>query len=104
MSSYDKQWQEDARLAILAELARQRDETLNVLNLGRVIDALGIRRPREWVETQLTWLADMGAVSLRSSDMPGLGIVIVATLTRAGRDHVERRSPISGVTWPATRE
>lgn len=101
MNGYETQWQQDARLAMLAELARQRDETLNSLNLARVVEALGIRRPREWVETQLTFLEQMGAIELRTSDLPGLGAVVVATLLRAGRDHVERRAPIAGVSWPA---
>lgn len=103
MSSYEAQWQQDARCAILSELASQRDETLNVLNLVRVVEALGIRRPREWVETQLSFLESVGAVELRSSDLPGLGKVVVATLLGAGRDHAERRSPIAGVSWPAGR-
>jgi hypothetical protein len=101
MSSYETQWQQDARLAILAELADQRDETLNALNLARVVEALGIRRPSEWIETQLRFLESMGAVELRSSPIPGLGTVIVATLLGSGRDHVERRTPLAGVSWPA---
>lgn len=100
MSSFETQCQEDARLAILAELAGQRDATLNVLSLTRVIDAIGIRRSREWVDTQLERLSELGAVNLRRTDMPGLGQVTVATLTRAGRDHVERRIRIHGVSTP----
>lgn len=94
----------DARLAMLAELARQRDETLNSLNLARVVEALGVRRPREWVESQLAWLEAMGAIALTTSDLPGLGPVAVATLLGAGRDHVERRAPLAGVTWPTGRD
>ena len=41
------------------------------------------------------------AIEIRTSDLPGLGAVVVATLLRAGRDHVERRAPIAGVSWPA---
>lgn len=103
MTSYEAQWQQDARLAILAELAQQRDETLNALNLVRVVEGLGIRRPREWVETQLSFLESMGAVELRVSPIPGLGDVMVATLLGTGRDHVERRASIAGVTWPVGR-
>lgn len=103
MSSYDTQWQEDARLAILAELAAQRDATLNSLNLGRVVDALGIRRPPEWVESQLEWLEAMGGVTLARIELAGIGPVLVATLTASGRHHVERRSRIAGVSAPADR-
>ena len=69
----------------------------------RVVEALGIRRTREWVETQLSWLEQIGAIELRSSDLPGLGPVMVATLLGSGRDHVERRAPLAGVSWPAGR-
>lgn len=101
MSDYDLKCQEDARLVILAELAKQRDATLNALSITRVVDALGLRRSREWIDTQLAKLEDLGAVQLATSDLPGLGKVTVATLTRAGRDHVERRGFIHGVTAPA---
>lgn len=105
MSDWETKCQQDARLAILAELARQKPApTLNVLNLTRVVEALGVRRPREWVETQLSWLENMGAVNLQASDLPGLGKVIVATLTRTGRDHVDQRNVIAGVTLPADQE
>ncbi|MEQ1499155.1 MAG: hypothetical protein ABL914_10875 [Novosphingobium sp.] len=93
----------DARLAILAELAQQRDETLNVLSITRLVDALGIRRSREWIDTQLGKLEELGAIELRQSEIAGLGTVSVATLTAAGRDHVERRSTIAGVSAPRVR-
>lgn len=104
MSNYELQCQADARLAILAELAGQTDATLNALSLARTIDALGIRRSREWVETQLGFLDQLGAVRLRAVEMPSLGTVTVATLTRTGRDHVERRSRLVGVSAPADAE
>ncbi|MBV1917599.1 MAG: hypothetical protein KUG65_06015 [Sphingomonadaceae bacterium] len=104
MSSYEQKCQEDARLAILAELARQRDATLNVLSITRVIDAIGIRRSRDWVETQLSRLEELGAVNLTHSELAGLGNVTIARLTRSGRDHVEGRSLISGVSRPADPE
>lgn len=93
----------DARLAILAELARQRDETLNVLSITRLVDAMGIRRSRDWIDTQLGKLEELGAVTLVASEMPGLGQVTIATLTSVGRDHVERRSSIAGVSAPLGR-
>jgi hypothetical protein len=101
---WEKQFQEDARLVILAELARQQDGQLNVLSITRVIDAMGIARSREWVETQLTMLEQLGAIQLTSTDLPGLGNVAIARLTRSGRDHVERRRRIAGVTAPADPE
>lgn len=101
MSGFEDAVAADGRLAILAELARQRDATLNGVTMTRVLDALGIRRSRDWVETQLAKLEELGAITLVRIDMPGFGQVAVATLTRAGRDHVERRATIAGVTHPA---
>lgn len=102
--SYEQRCQEDARLAILAELAQQRDATLNSRSIARVVEALGMRRTAEWVENQLRRLEEFGAIQLRDSELPGLGRVLIATLTRTGRDHVERRALLAGVSNPADVE
>jgi hypothetical protein len=102
--NYETQCREDARLAILAELADQIDATLNSRNLARVVEAVVPRRPAEWVGAQLMWLDQIGAVNIQNSNLPGLGPVIIATLTRTGRDHVERRAFIPGVSRPADEE
>lgn len=94
----------DARLAILAELARQRDATLNSPLITRLIDSMGYRRSRDWIETQLRKLEELGAVTIREVDLPGFGNVLIASLTRTGRDHVERRSTLVGVSAPADGE
>ncbi|MDE1917654.1 MAG: hypothetical protein KGJ57_18255 [Sphingomonadales bacterium] len=104
MSNYDQRCAEDARLAILAELAQQDDATLNSRSLARIVEAVVPRRPREWIETQLDWLKSMGAIRLTKSDLPGLGPVSIAVLTRTGRDHVEQRTRLSGITAPADVE
>jgi hypothetical protein len=104
MSSYEQRCQEDARLAILAELARQSDARLNSLSISRIIDALGMRRSRDWVENQLRRLDEFGAINLRSETISGMGEVSIATLTRTGRDHVERRALLAGVTPPMDEE
>ena len=102
--SYEQRCQEDARLAILAELAQQRDATLNSRSITRVIEALGMRRTNEWTENQLRRLEEFGAIRLSEADLPGLGRVLIATLTRTGRDHVERRALLAGVSNPADVE
>lgn len=86
---------QDARLIILQELARQNDARLNEMSLTHVLDAMGITRSRDWVRTQLNALADLDAVKLA-----GFGTVTIAELTRHGRDHVERRAMLSGVSRP----
>ena len=86
----------DARLQILQELARQVDGRLSELLLRRVLDIYGIRRDRDWVATQLRKLEMLGSIELSTA-----GETLVARLTRAGRDHVEERAVIEGVTRPA---
>ena len=101
MINYEQQCQEDARLAILAELARLPDAMLNSRALVRLIDGIVPRKPREWVEAQIAWLDSIGAVNSRRSDLPGVGPVVIATLTQSGRNHVERRVLIPGISTPA---
>ena len=86
----------DARLLILKELAKQVDGRLSELLIRRVLDIYGIRRDRDWIATQLRKLEMLGAVELQPA-----GDVLVALIVRAGRDHVEERAVIEGVTRPA---
>lgn len=104
MNGYEIQCMEDARLAILAELAQQGDGTLNSRSMTRVLDGMGIRRDQNWVETQIVRLFEMGAVKTKETELPGIGRVVIATLTSAGRNHVERRARIVGVSVPADPE
>jgi hypothetical protein len=86
----------DARLMILKELARQVDGRLSELLIRRVLDLYGIRRDRDWIVTQLRKLEALGAIDLQEA-----GDVLVARISRVGRDHVEERGVIEGVTRPA---
>lgn len=86
----------DARLIMLKELVKQVDGRLNQLMLARVLDLYGIRRDRDWVVTQLRKLDALGAVELQAA-----GELLVAQITREGRDHVEERAVIEGITRPA---
>lgn len=85
----------DARLMILRELAQQVGARCNEAVLQYVLDVAGISRPRDWVRTQLRWLEQAGAVQLAEA-----GSVLVVTLRGFGRDHVERRAQIEGVSTP----
>ena len=89
----------DARLMILRELATQTDGRSNDLVLARVLDAYGIKRSRDWLRTQLGALAELGAI--RVEDMAS---VRIATLRQLGRDHVERRGVIEGISRPADED
>lgn len=89
----------DARLCILKELAQQTDGRLNDKTLQMVLDAFGISRSRDYVRTQLRALAELGAVRISEA-----GTVMIAALTKVGRDHVERRSIIEGVARPSDED
>ncbi len=97
--SFDEHLSEDARLVIIRELAKQTDGRLNETIITAALDTFGHRRSREWVRTQINKLAELGAVTLTNA-----GSVLIASLTRAGQDHVERRSVISGIKNPSPEE
>lgn len=96
MSDFDAYLTADARLTMLKELSKQPDGSLNETLLTKVLDIFGHRRSRDWVRTQLHKLAELGAISCDT-----VGSVLVARITRAGLDHVERRSFIEGVAKPS---
>jgi hypothetical protein len=86
----------DVRLIILRELAAQPDYRLNETLLSRVLETFGHRKSRDYLRDQLRWLEEMGAVTLTEA-----GTVMIAELTRRGRDHVERRVVIEGIARPS---
>lgn len=96
MSDYGEFYEADARLVVLKELANQTDGRLNEVILTRVLDTFGFHRSREWVRTQLRKLEDVRAVTLTEA-----GTVMIAAITRAGMDHVERRAVLEGVAKPS---
>lgn len=97
--NYAEEIAADARLCMLKELSVQVDGRLNEVGLMRVLDTFGIRRNRDWVRTQLRQLDQLGAVRITEA-----GTVMVAALTKLGRDHVDRRAVIEGVTRPSDED
>jgi hypothetical protein len=93
---FDEYLTEDARLTILKALAGETNVTLNETILTKVLETFGHKRSRDWVRTQILKLAELGAVQTMQA-----GTVVIATLTQAGLDHVERRSVVSGVARPS---
>jgi len=85
-----------ARLCILKALRDQPDGRMNEVMLMRILDTYAYHRSREWVRTQLMKMAELGAVTLVEA-----GSVMVASITRAGLDHAERRSFIAGIDRPS---
>lgn len=96
MKSWDDKNAEDGRLVILKELAAQVDGRLNEVSLQRVLEVFAITRSREWVRTQMRKLAELEAIRITE-----IGTVMVAQIRTLGRNHVERRERIEGVTRPS---
>lgn len=86
----------DARLIILRELASQPGGRLNSSLLMRVLEAFGHNRSKEWLESQLHALDEIGAITARP-----VGTVIIAQLMQAGLDHVERRRVLADIARPS---
>lgn len=100
MGDYEMRCQAEARLAILAELAKQPGASFNTQILTAMIQAIVPRRSQSWLETQMAWLGQAAAIDLRRIDVTGVGPVTVATLARTGRNHVEGRELIPGISKP----
>ncbi len=94
--SYKDHIAEAGRLTILRCLHEQNDNRLNESVLASMLDDYGFNQSREWLRTQLNKLKELGAVEITLA-----GNVMIATLKRAGLDHVERRSFIEGVKQPS---
>lgn len=95
MRDYEQEVREDARLIILKALAGQTDERLHSGYLAEELFRFGIDRPREWIHSELDWLAEIGAVLVSRP-----GSVVVATLAEKGARHLRRGMVIEGIKRP----
>ncbi len=86
---------EEARLRILEALSKEVAETLNSDMLARWLYTYGIRKPAAWVNEELRYLAEMGAISLVDVDGD-----LIATLSDKGRRHLDRDLAIEGIDRP----
>ncbi|SIP88811.1 hypothetical protein SAMN05880590_1012 [Rhizobium sp. RU35A] len=88
--------QEEARLTILKELAKQPNKALTSEAVRRfLLDFLLIDKPREWVEAQFQYLSDLSAV-----DVLPAGSVKIARLSERGELHLSGRICIAGIQRP----
>ena len=95
--SFEEHMRGDARLVILRTLSEQRDYRLNETLLIKALETFGHNRSRDFVRDQLRWLeTEVAAVTLTEA-----GSVLIATLTKKGLDHVERRVVIEGIHRPS---
>lgn len=95
MSDFNKHVELDARLCILRAIQSESDGRLNESLIDIALQTYGHSRSREWVRNQMRVLADVGAVMLSE-----VGTYLVAEITRAGVEHLERRKIIEGIKRP----
>lgn len=93
---YEQALTEDARLVILRSLQGQTDGRLNEVIIERQLDRFGHRRSRQWIRTQILKLSELGAVTVIE-----VGTVMVASITRLGIAHCERREVVDGIARPS---
>lgn len=87
----------DARLWTLRELAKQVDGRLNELLIRKTLDVrYGINRDRDWVATQLRKMEMLGVIELVPT-----GSVLVAKIQPMGRDFLDERVVVEGITPPS---
>ncbi|TCT41164.1 VpaChn25_0724 family phage protein [Martelella mediterranea] len=86
---------ERARLVILRALAEQLNGSLDSSILEEVLPLSAIREDQPWIREQLKYLEKMDAIKLTVSES-----IMIATLTKRGRRHIDRDIAIEGVTRP----
>ncbi|MGN6777585.1 hypothetical protein [Rhizobium sp.] len=91
--------EEEARLAILKELAKEDNNAISSARMQiYLLTQLLIDKPREWVEAQYGFLKDMGAVTIVQADT-----VKIARLAKRGELHLQNMISIPGVLSPTAR-
>ncbi|MBW8322094.1 MAG: hypothetical protein K0M49_02380 [Arenimonas sp.] len=95
MTPYNIFIAEKGRLVILQALAREFNGHLREDLIQKAVDIYLLSRSIEWVRTQLRKLEELGAIDITEDNGK-----LIAGITRTGRDHVERRSPVAGIAWP----
>jgi len=94
---YQEHINQDVRLIILKALYDQDDYSLNSSILQSLLEGYGHTESRDYIHNQLRWMErNVQAVKLTPA-----GSILVATLTGAGRDHVERRGRLEGIKRPS---
>lgn len=91
--------EEEARLAILKELAKEDNKAMSSARMQSfLLTGFLIDKPREWVEAQYQYLKDMGAVSILARDT-----VKIARLEARGQHHLSGLINIPGVMPTSAR-
>jgi hypothetical protein len=85
----------DRRLVLLRLLADLPGRKGNSSVLASLLDRWGHSVSRDYVKTQIAWLAEQGLVTAED-----LGPVVLATITERGIEAVEDRVRVPGVSRP----
>ena len=98
--SIKQEMRENQRLVVLRALASTNDGRLNETLIQRELDHFGYGLTRDEVRDVLRWLEERAAVEI----VMAADVIMVATLTRRGEDHIERRGvPVEGIAMPSRR-
>lgn len=92
--------EQNIRLIILKALADQENASLNDWAIGKELEGFGYNKTPEFIRNQMLWLEKtVGAVRTWT-----LGTAMMASLTKAGRWHIERRHTLEGIQAPGDVE
>lgn len=95
--SMDEVIREEARLIILRELYSQPNRSATSTAIRALLaEAFMIVKPREWVEQEIAWMADMGAVRMTAA-----ASIKIATLAPRGVEHLRHQAFIPGILSPS---
>lgn len=100
MSNIGVDWvrmrRERARLIILKALAEQDNGSLDSSMIEEIMPLFAIRETRLWIHEQMEFLAERDAITIAKA-----GTVMIATLNKRGRRHLQRDIAIEGVLRPS---
>jgi hypothetical protein len=100
IDDYDDFQDRDIRLIILRALAAEDNATMHEGRLEIELKRFGYSKTRDYIRNQLTWL-EKEAGAVRNIVQ---GTVMVATLRKAGRAHVDRAKFLVGVKRPSDED
>lgn len=99
MTSIMEKMEGNKRLVVLRAIAEAGGE-MNETLISHTLALFGFGLNREEVRDLLKWLDERDTIDTRMAN----GVVMIATLTRRGRDHLEFRGPsIDGIDRPSER-
>jgi Fe2+ or Zn2+ uptake regulation protein len=93
---YKKVFSEHLRITILRMLAEQPDYTLNDSMIRDIVPSYGFRPSRDFIRTQLAWLAEQGLVRM---DTTKDGCCVVR-LAERGEEVARGYATVPGVKRP----